>query len=182
MRRPRKSCSTIRRPRRPVIASCPEQPVGLVVIPAFHGGRERPGRRPCFTQNALCELHEKIVTEDTPAPPSPEGFRRSTSTVTWADGRTCAIAVAPRREPRGHMERWRRWAERTTAPAVDEAAFGTARLMTIHPLAEGKGRTVRLVAQCDLVAARYAAASRTTRIPLSADWGCRVIPRSSLTS
>ncbi|MEE1820166.1 Fic family protein [Streptomyces sp. SP18ES09] len=113
---------------------------------------ERPGRRPCFTPSALCELHEMIVAGD-PNIPSPGGFRRSASRVVWDDGRTFAIAVAPGRELRGHMDRWYRWATRTTAPALDAAAFGMARLMTIHPFADANGRTARLIAQCDLVAA-----------------------------
>ncbi|WP_159043142.1 MULTISPECIES: Fic family protein [unclassified Streptomyces] len=114
---------------------------------------ERPGRRPCFTPDALSELHTLIVAGD-PSIPGPGGLRRSTARITWADGQVFAIEVAPGRELRGHVERWYRWAVRTTAPALDAAALSAARLLTVHPFADGNGRTARLLAQCDLLAAR----------------------------
>ncbi|MFJ5073155.1 Fic family protein [Streptomyces sp. NPDC088553] len=113
---------------------------------------ERPGRRPCFTPDALSELHTLIVAGD-PSIPGPGGLRRSTARITWADGQVFAVTVAPGRELRGHVERWYRWAVRTTAPSLDAAALSMARLLTVHPFADGNGRTARLLAQCDLLAA-----------------------------
>ncbi|MYS09684.1 hypothetical protein GTW71_25360, partial [Streptomyces sp. SID6041] len=113
---------------------------------------ERPGRRPCFTPAALSELHTLIVADD-PSVPGPGGLRRSTARITWDDGQVYAVAVAPGRELRDHVERWYRWAVRTTAPSMDAAALSMARLLTIHPFADGNGRTARLLAQCDLLAA-----------------------------
>ncbi|MER5966417.1 Fic family protein [Streptomyces sp. NPDC002057] len=113
---------------------------------------ERPGRRPCFTPDALSELHTLLVAGD-PSIPGPGGLRRSTASVTWADGRVFTIAVTPGRDLHGHVERWYRWAVRTTSPALDAAALSMARLLTIHPFADGNGRTARLLAQCDLLAA-----------------------------
>ncbi|MFB7407306.1 Fic family protein [Streptomyces sp. NPDC056202] len=113
---------------------------------------DRPGRRPCFTPAALSELHTLIVADD-PSIPGPGGLRRSTARITWADGQVFALAVAPGRELREHVERWYRWAVHTTAPALDAAALSMARLLTVHPFADGNGRTARLLAQCDLLAA-----------------------------
>ncbi|WP_329286818.1 hypothetical protein [Streptomyces sp. NBC_00691] len=76
---------------------------------------ERPGRRPCFTPDALSGLHTLIVAGD-PSIPAPGGLRRSTARITWADGQVFAIAVAPGRELRSHVDGWYRWAARTTAP------------------------------------------------------------------
>ncbi|MFJ3905997.1 Fic family protein [Streptomyces sp. NPDC090025] len=138
-----------------LIAGAAEQraAAGLLAVASVRAEvREHPGRRPCFTPDALCELHEMIVAGD-PSIPATGGFRRTTARITWADGRVFTIAVAPGRELRDHMERWHRWAERTTAPALDAAAFGMARLITVHPFPDGNGRTARLLAQCDLVAA-----------------------------
>ncbi|GLX38382.1 hypothetical protein Sros01_44550 [Streptomyces roseochromogenus] len=114
--------------------------------------RERPGRRPCFTPDALAELHRMLVAAD-PNIPGPGGFRRTPARVTWPDGRRFAIAVAPGRALHGHVERWYRWAVRTASPALDAAAFGMLRLFTVHPFPDGNGRTARLLAQCDLVGA-----------------------------
>ncbi|MEK9520470.1 Fic family protein [Streptomyces venezuelae] len=113
---------------------------------------ERPGRRPCFTPAALSELHTLIVADD-PSIPGPGGLRRSAARITWDDGQVYAVAVAPGRELRDHVERWYRWAVRTTAPSMDAAALSMARLLTVHPFADGNGRTARLLAQCDLLAA-----------------------------
>ncbi|MET8753986.1 Fic family protein [Streptomyces sp. NPDC004667] len=114
--------------------------------------RERPGRRPCFTPDALAELHRMLVAAD-PSIPGPGGFRRSPARVTWPDGQRFAIAVAPGRALHGHVERWYRWAVGTASPALDAAAFGMLRLFTVHPFPDGNGRTARLLAQCDLVGA-----------------------------
>ncbi|MDC2958128.1 Fic family protein [Streptomyces gilvifuscus] len=113
---------------------------------------ERPGRRPCFTPEALRELHALIAGCD-PSIPGDGGFRTATGRVTWADGRTFIIAVAPGRELRDHVERWHWWSVRTTAPVLDAAALGMAQLLTVHPFRDANGRTARLLAQCDLVAA-----------------------------
>ncbi|MFD7570212.1 Fic family protein [Streptomyces sp. NPDC059810] len=113
---------------------------------------DRPGRRPCFTPAALSELHTLIVAGD-PSIPGPGGLRRSSARITWADGQVFALTVAPGRELRDHVERWYRWAIHTTAPALDAAALSMARLLTVHPFADGNGRTARLLAQCDLLAA-----------------------------
>lgn len=114
--------------------------------------RERPGRRPCFTPDSLAELHGLLTAAD-PNIPGRGGFRRSAATVTWADGRRFAIDVPPGKALRGHVERWFRWGTRTTSPPLDAAAFSMVRLVTIHPFPDANGRTARLLAQCDLVAA-----------------------------
>ncbi|GJF31352.1 hypothetical protein KNE206_40520 [Kitasatospora sp. NE20-6] len=113
---------------------------------------ERPGRRPCFTPAALAELHGLLVTGD-PGVPGGGGYRRAPATVTWPDGSRFGIDVAPGRALNGHVDRWYRWAIRTTSPALDAAALGMVRLLTIHPFPDANGRLARLVAQCDLVGA-----------------------------
>ncbi|MEV4611104.1 Fic family protein [Kitasatospora sp. NPDC049258] len=113
---------------------------------------ERPGRRPCFTPDALAELHRLLVAAD-PDIPGAGGLRRTTARVTWPDGSRFVIAVAPGRALHGHLERWYRWTVAGTSPALDAAAFGMLRLFTIHPFPDGNGRIARLLAQCDLVGA-----------------------------
>ncbi|MFE2143563.1 Fic family protein, partial [Streptomyces sp. NPDC059456] len=114
--------------------------------------RERPGRRPCFTPDALADLHRMLVAGD-PSIPGPGGFRRAPARVIWPDGQRFAVTVAPGRALHGHVERWYRWAVGTASPALDAAAFGMLRLFTVHPFPDGNGRTARLLAQCDLVGA-----------------------------
>ncbi|MEV4560500.1 Fic family protein [Kitasatospora sp. NPDC049285] len=112
---------------------------------------EQPGRRPCFTPDALVELHRLLIAGD-PNIPSPGGFRRSRAVVTWDDGRVFAIDAAAD-ELREHLERWYAWGTRTTSPPLDAAALAALGLLTIHPFPDANGRLARLLWQCDLVAA-----------------------------
>ncbi|MFJ1702640.1 Fic family protein [Kitasatospora sp. NPDC088346] len=114
--------------------------------------RQRPGRRPCFTPDALADLHRLLVAGD-PNIPGGGGFRRTTARVTWPDGSRFVIAVAPGRALHGHLERWYRWTTGTDSPDLDVAALGMLRLFTVHPFPDGNGRIARLLAQCDLVGA-----------------------------
>ncbi|MFI5529564.1 Fic family protein [Kitasatospora sp. NPDC051853] len=114
--------------------------------------REHPGRRPCFTPDTLAELHRLIAAAD-PNIPGRGGFRRGNVTVTRADGGLVAFATAPGAELDEQVRRWYEWGLATTSPALDAAALSTIRLLTIHPFPDGNGRMVRLLAQCDLVAA-----------------------------
>ncbi|RKT08285.1 Fic/DOC family protein [Streptomyces sp. 3211.6] len=113
---------------------------------------EHPGRRPCFTPDALAELHRMLIAGD-PNITARGGFRRSSSTVTWPDGQIFSIATAAGPQLRERIEYWHHWGTRTTAPPLDAAALAMAGLLTIHPFADANGRTARLLAQCDLVAA-----------------------------
>ncbi|MEU9131088.1 Fic family protein [Kitasatospora sp. NPDC048540] len=135
------------------LAAAAEQRVaaGLLAVGSVRAELlERPGRRPCFTPDALAELHRLLVAAD-PDIPGPGGFRRTTARVTWPDGSRFVIAVAPGRALHGQLERWYRWAVAGASPALDAAAFGMLRLFTVHPFPDGNGRIARLIAQCDLV-------------------------------
>lgn len=126
---------------------------GLVAVHSVRAERaERPDRRPCFTPDALAELHRLLVAAD-PNIPGAGGFRRATSRVTWSDGRCFVMAVRPGKELRDHVRRWYEWGTRTTSPPLDAAALSMVRLLTIHPFPDANGRTARLLAECDLVAA-----------------------------
>ena len=114
--------------------------------------RERPGRRPCFTPDALADLHGLLVAGD-PNIPARGRFRRSRATVIWPDGRVVDVPVEPGAELREHMERWHGWGSATVAAPLDAAALAMAQLLTIHPFPDANGRVARLLAQCDLVAA-----------------------------
>ncbi|WP_157536650.1 Fic family protein [Kitasatospora mediocidica] len=113
---------------------------------------EQPGRRPCFTPDALADLHAALVAGD-PNIPSPGGFRRSKARVTWPDGRVVIVPVAPGAELRTHVERWNAWGTATVSAPLDAAALAMAQLLTIHPFPDANGRMARLLGQCDLVAA-----------------------------
>ncbi|GAA2829815.1 hypothetical protein GCM10010441_62920 [Kitasatospora paracochleata] len=113
---------------------------------------EHPGRRPCFTPDALAELHRLLIAGD-PNITAPGGFRRMTVNVTWADGQVFSIATAPGAPLQEQVERWHHWGTRTTAHPLDAAALAMAGLLTIHPFPDANGRTARLLGQCDLVAA-----------------------------
>ncbi|MFD7612392.1 Fic family protein [Streptomyces sp. NPDC059828] len=137
------------------IAAAAEQraAAGLAAVHSVRVERlEHPDRRPCFTPDALAELHRLLVHGD-PSIPGGGGLRHAPAKVTWADGRCFAIDVAPGRPLRHHVERWHQWGTRTTSPALDAAALSMLCLFTIHPFPDGNGRTARLLAQCDLVAA-----------------------------
>ncbi|GAA2994198.1 hypothetical protein GCM10020229_03360 [Kitasatospora albolonga] len=114
--------------------------------------REHPGRRPCFAPDALAELHRLIAAAD-PSIPGRGGFRRGNVTVTRADGGLVLFGTAPGAELNEQVRRWYAWGLATTSPPLDASALSTIRLLTIHPFADGNGRMVRLLAQCDLVAA-----------------------------
>ncbi|MFH7596329.1 Fic family protein [Streptomyces racemochromogenes] len=113
---------------------------------------EHPGRRPCFTPDALAELHGLLIAGD-PNIGAPGGFRRAPMTITWPDGQTFSIATQAGARLRERMERWHHWGTRTTAPPLDAAALSMVALLTIHPFPDANGRTARLLGQCDLVAA-----------------------------
>ncbi|MFK0156731.1 Fic family protein [Streptomyces sp. NPDC090493] len=126
---------------------------GLLAMHSVRAERaEHPRRRPCFTPDALAELHGMLVTAD-PSIPGAGGFRHATARVTWPDGRRFVIAVGAGEELRDHMQRWYEWGTRTTSPPLDAAALSMVRLLTIHPFPDANGRTARLLAECDLVAA-----------------------------
>ncbi|GAA1253751.1 hypothetical protein GCM10009665_50540 [Kitasatospora nipponensis] len=114
--------------------------------------REQPGRRPCFAPDSLAELHRLLIAAD-PNIPARGGFHRSRALVTWPDGRAFAIDVAAGEPLRAHVERWHRWGAGTTSPPLDAAALAALGLLTIHPFPDANGRMVRLLSQCDLVAA-----------------------------
>ncbi|MFF4817601.1 Fic family protein [Kitasatospora sp. NPDC001309] len=125
----------------------------LVAVHSVRAERaERPDRRPCFTPEALAELHGMLVAGD-PNIPDGGGFRRGGSRVDWPDGRRFVMAVRPGGELRDHVRRWYEWGTRTTSPPLDAAALGMVRLLTIHPFPDANGRTARLLAECDLVGA-----------------------------
>ncbi|MFJ5552288.1 Fic family protein [Streptomyces sp. NPDC093225] len=113
---------------------------------------EHPGRRPCFTPEALAELHRMLIAGD-PNITAPGGFRRSAATVTWPDGQTFSIATAAGAQLRERIGYWHRWGARTTAHPLDAAALAMVALVTIHPFPDANGRIARLLGQCDLVAA-----------------------------
>ncbi|MFE0465526.1 Fic family protein, partial [Kitasatospora sp. NPDC058965] len=126
---------------------------GLLAVQSVRAElREHPDRRPCFTPDALAELHRLLIAGD-PNITARGGFRRTSATVTWADGQTFAIATAPGAPLRAQLERWHHWGSRTGAPPLDAAALAMAGLLTIHPFPDANGRTARLLGQCDLVAA-----------------------------
>ncbi|NEB06332.1 Fic family protein [Streptomyces sp. SID13726] len=126
---------------------------GLLAVHSVRAERaERPDRRPCFTPDALAELHKMLVAAD-PNIPGTGGFRRSTSRVSWPDGRRFVMAVGAGEELREHVQRWYEWGTRTTSAPLDAAALSMVRLLTIHPFPDANGRTSRLLAECDLVAA-----------------------------
>ncbi|MCG6496676.1 Fic family protein [Kitasatospora sp. A2-31] len=113
---------------------------------------ESPGRRPCFTPEALAELHRMLIAGD-PNITAPGGYRRSASTVTWSDGQTFSIATEAGAQLKERMEHWHHWGTHTTAHPLDAAALAMAGLLTIHPFPDANGRIARLLGQCDLVAA-----------------------------
>ncbi|MER8188478.1 Fic family protein [Kitasatospora sp. NPDC094015] len=126
---------------------------GLLAVHSVRAERaERPGHRPCFTPDALAELHGMLVAAD-PNIPGGGGFRSATARVDWPDGRRFVMAVRPGAELRDHVRRWYEWGTRTTSPALDAAALSMVRLLTVHPFADANGRTARLLAECDLVGA-----------------------------
>ncbi|WP_105975941.1 Fic family protein [Streptomyces geranii] len=126
---------------------------GLLAVHSVRAERaEHPDSRPCFTPDALAELHGLLVAAD-PNIPGTGGFRRSACRVTWPDGRRFVMAVGPGEELRDHMQRWYEWGTRTTSPPLDAAALSMVRLLTIHPFPDANGRMSRLLAECDLVAA-----------------------------
>ncbi|MFJ8040665.1 Fic family protein [Kitasatospora sp. NPDC096147] len=126
---------------------------GLLAVHSVRAERaERPGRRPCFTPDALAELHGLLVAAD-PNIPGGGGFRPATGRVNWPDGQRFVMAVRPGAELRDHVRRWSAWGTSTTSPPLDAAALSMVRLLTVHPFPDGNGRTARLLAECDLVAA-----------------------------
>ncbi|MFJ5548074.1 Fic family protein [Streptomyces sp. NPDC093225] len=143
-------------PGRPVDAAPASEPPARAGLQAVRAVREearaQPGRRPCPTPESLAELHRMIAASD-PDVPGRGGYRRSPAAVVGADGRRSVVAVAPGAELRAHMERWYEWGRLTTSPPLDAAALAMLQLLTIHPFPAANGRTARLLAQCDLVAA-----------------------------
>ncbi|MER7465834.1 Fic family protein [Streptomyces sp. NPDC097981] len=113
---------------------------------------EHPGQRPCFTPDALAELHRLLIAGD-PNITAPGGFRRSSATVTWPDGQAFSITTGAGAQLRERIEYWHHWGTRTTAHPLDAAALAMAALLTIHPFPDANGRTARLLGQCDLVGA-----------------------------
>ncbi|MFJ4677425.1 Fic family protein [Kitasatospora sp. NPDC088783] len=126
---------------------------GLLAVHSVRAERaEQPDRRPCFTPDALAELHGLLVAAD-PNIPGTGGFRNATARVNWPDGQRFVMTVRPGRDLRDHVRRWHEWGTRTTSPPLDAAALGMVRLLTVHPFPDANGRTARLLAECDLVAA-----------------------------
>ncbi|MER7537066.1 Fic family protein [Streptomyces sp. NPDC097704] len=126
---------------------------GLVAVHSVRAELlEHPGRRPCFTPDALAELHRMLIAGD-PNITAPGGFRRAPMTVTWPDGQTFSIATAAGAQLRERIAYWHHWGTRTTAHPLDAAALAMVALLTIHPFPDANGRMARLLGQCDLVAA-----------------------------
>jgi hypothetical protein len=126
---------------------------GLIAVASVRAEQaEQPGRRLCFDPESLADLHRLLAGAD-PNIPGDGGFRRSEARVTWPDGRRFVIAVPAGESLRRHLDAWYGWATTTTSPPLDAAALSMVRLFTIHPFADGNGRTARLLAQCDLVGA-----------------------------
>ncbi|WP_241681676.1 Fic family protein [Streptomyces sp. CB01881] len=113
---------------------------------------EHPGRRPCFTPDALAELHRLLIAGD-PNITARGGYRRSVSTVTWSNGQTFSIATEAGAQLRERIGYWHHWGTRTTAHPLDAAALAMVALLTIHPFPDANGRIARLLGQCDLVGA-----------------------------
>ncbi|MER5642243.1 Fic family protein, partial [Kitasatospora sp. NPDC002227] len=113
---------------------------------------ESPGRRPCFTPDALAQLHGLLIAGD-PNITAPGGFRSTPMTITWPDGQRFSVATEAGPQLTERMEHWHHWGTHTTSHPLDAAAIAMVALVTIHPFPDANGRTARLLGQCDLVGA-----------------------------